>query len=229
MDSLQGIEKKVQTHLIEGLRQGLALICEKLMGVKGVILAVEFRSRDVMKRLMMVILLAVLYGSDVNAQSFLQRQSSAEQVDARRENMREFKNFEHTLDQFSFSMVVSDTPAARRIKSAIELDMLREVEQSRRLVRKVTGDPRFDRMNSPQYLDKGMYSKRNNEYDISQYTKNIGQLVNRYRVQQILYYEFKETEISRGRGVVNENKHRKIMYDFLETMKEDLEWSISER
>ena len=174
-------------------------------------------------------MLAVLFEVDAGAQSFLQRRSAVDQEDSRRENMRELKRFEHTLDQFSFAMVVGDERTALRIKGEILTDMLREVEQSRIKVREFTGDPRFNQMNTPQYLNSGVYSKRNSEFNLENYTLDIAELVDRYRRQQIFYYEFRETEIVSRRGIENENKHRKIMYAFQETMKEDIEWSIKER
>jgi hypothetical protein len=181
-----------------------------------------------MKRLQLIILFTALSTASVFAQynRYENRGGERYQPDSDRQ---EFRSFERALDQFSFALVTNNLRAARYAKFQIMLDMEREIEQTRRALRAENIELGFGNYSKrePDWRTPRMHSRRNGTRQRSNNRgyaqRDIAELVHRLEKQERLYYRFSELRLERNRrGIVNENEHRRLMYSFQDTMREEL-------
>ncbi len=140
-----------------------------------------------------------------------------------REDIRELRNFENKLERFSYSLIVGDTWQARKIKDRIISDMQREIRQTRRALN------RLDR-NWNSYSKRNYSGYRTRTGQI--HSKNRGRhqsyevrlLMDRLEDQIWIKNRFEETYLtSTRRALVNKKKHRRLMYEFRDIMREEIE------
>jgi hypothetical protein len=176
-----------------------------------------------MKRLTILFIFSIIF----SAQSSAQRYSAYYNND--RTNYRldreELRDFEYDIEQLSYAMLTENARLARTTKRNILRDMEREIEQTERKLR------RFDRQ---RYQQNGYYhydwrtpklhSKRNGVHQEKRTVRSeYAELVHRLEKQERLYYRFSELRlVGHRRGIINENEHRRIMYRFSDTMREEL-------
>ena len=189
--------------------------------------ALTYRRRDPkkgghMKRFKLTIILLVLSTSTLFAQRGYRdgnNHSSTYRVDR-----QELHQFEEVLDQFSFAMITGNMRAARYAKHEILLDMEREINQTRRklnMVRREYGLERYSKRES-NWGNSHLESRGNG---VSHYVRReVADMVHQLEKQERLYYRFSELRLESRRGqVTNEDEHRRIMYRFEETLREDLQ------
>lgn len=177
-----------------------------------------------MKRFKLLLLIIALSTTGVFAQYLAnyQRYDREEY----RINRQEFRDFEYELEQFSYAMMTNNLRESRFSKRKIMRDMEREIEQTRLALYHFStfyGDDTYSKR-EPDWRTPRMHSRGNginqsrNE-SINQYSALIHQL----EKQERLYYRFSELRLTnRRRDIINENEHRRIMYRFAETMRDDL-------
>lgn len=137
-----------------------------------------------------------------------------------KKEIRELRNFEHQLDKFSYYLMVEDLYRARIAKRIIIEDMNREIRQTRQKLRMANRG--YD---TPDYRDQRgqIYSKRNGDIRrrSGSYEERI--LADRLAYQRVIRNEFAETPlVIRNRRKVLANKHRNLMYDFRDTLREEI-------
>ncbi len=177
-----------------------------------------------MKRIKLLFLFMALSTTGISAQYYA-NYSNYNREDFRI-NRQELRDFEYELEHFSYAMMTNNLREARYAKRQIERDMEREIQQTRRALR------RFNSFNN-----NNGYSKRsNNNGSLRLQSRNNGarqrgvrvvneysQLVHQLEKQERLFYRFSELRLTnRRRNIINENEHRRIMYRFAESMREEL-------
>lgn len=138
------------------------------------------------------------------------------------ENQKEFKDFTYEIEKFSYSMLSGKVRLSRYLKRQILRDMEREIEQTKQTLIHNYGYKTFNYSKRDQFYRKTpkVYSKNNGvlRRELNK-KKRLSELVQRLEFQEKLYYRFKKlTLILRNRVIINENKHRRLMYRFAETM-----------
>lgn len=165
-----------------------------------------------MKKLITITIIALITALNANAQvysiSYSERVSSNNEY---REQIREVQNFENKLDRFSYALVTNDLWEAQRTKTKILRAMEAEIARTKKELRKLRNNRNLGR--SYTYGSKSVYSKRNGRGII------FSELVDQLEYQKTLRYRFKNTDLKNSRrGIKNENTHRRLMYEFRDTM-----------
>lgn len=177
-----------------------------------------------MKRLITLATIIVLMStSDSFAQLYASNSGRNYNNNIRKE-VRELQNFEKKLDQFSYAMQVGDIRSAQRFKNQLLNKMENEIIQNRRAIIQ----PRFQRntnnRRSYSRYDNQLYSKRNGSIG-NRLNREYWETVDRLEEQRNLYRRFEALDLTRRRrGIINENKHRRIMYQFRDTMREEIQY-----
>ena len=178
-----------------------------------------------MKRLQLTLLFLILATTSLLGQN---RNSDHRRGDISsfRADREELRDFEQELDRFSFAMITNNPRAARYAKYQIQLDMEREIDQAYRNLRALNyrfEAPRYSKREpewrTPRLETRGNGIRQNNRTS----NREIARIVHRLEKQEHLYYMFSELRLERRtRGIQNEDEHRRIMYQFLDTMEEEL-------
>ena len=174
-----------------------------------------------MKRLQIVLLVLILTSTHL----FAQRGSNSRNVEvaSNRVDQQELRRFEQVLDQFSYAMMTNNIRASRYAKHEILLVMEREINQSKVKLRMLqhqnavtTYSKREPDWRIPRMESRGRGLAQN------QHIK-VAEVVHRLEKQERLYVRFNNLDLQRtGNRIINEDDHRKLMYRFKETMREDL-------
>ncbi len=185
-----------------------------------------------MKRLILTTFIIVATLVSTNAQQVSIQYSRHGQNDSRRNaELRALRNFEEKLDQFSYSMMVGNVWLAQKTKKEILHSIEMEIRKTQREIDELgwIGSAYSKKSNQTQYRNRtgSIYSKRKG---ISQ-NFELDQLMDQIETQKWIKYNFEYTNLigNRRRGVINERKHRKLMYEFRDLMLESLEQSGRER
>lgn len=177
-----------------------------------------------MKRLLLTLLALVFATNTLLAQRNHQQGWSDESKSVTYQDKAELHRFEELLDQFSFAMLTGNPRAARYSKHEILLAMDKEIDQAKRRLKNIRYAYRSNSYSKRRY-DWGiprMESKRNGIRNYSQ--REVAELVHRIEKQERLYHQFVELDLQRRRNgrIINEDDHRRIMYRFAETMRDDI-------
>jgi len=176
-----------------------------------------------MKRIKLLLLFTAISTSGIFAQFFANYQSLDRSEFGI--NRQEIRDFEYELEQFSYAMMRNNLREARYAKRQISRDMEREIEQTRRLIHQfsnVYGDNRYSKR-EPDWRTPRMHSRGNGTRQGGFVTVNrYAELIHQLEKQERLFYRFSELRLTnRHRHIINENEHRRIMYQFAETMRGD--------
>ena len=143
-----------------------------------------------------------------------------------RYNRQELRDFEYELEQFSYAMMTNNLREARYAKRQIMRDMEREIEQTRRLLLRFNqsyGNTNYSKR-EPDWRTPRMHSRGNGVHQRESETINrFSALVHQLEKQERLFYRFSELRLTdRRRDIINENEHRRIMYRFAESMRDEI-------
>ncbi len=144
-----------------------------------------------------------------------------------RSDIHEIRVFERELDQFSYALMIGDRITAIHAKNHILEDMEREIRET---AAKLNALDMLLESNSQNVRERNAFrsgriqSRKNGVLQEKQEIRREIQIVNqRLEKQERLYIRFDDLQlIHRRRGLINENEHRRIMYEFKETMRDDL-------
>tara|TARA_Y100001935_G_scaffold238369_1_gene224818 strand:- start:177287 stop:177865 length:579 start_codon:yes stop_codon:yes gene_type:complete len=176
-----------------------------------------------MKKLITLLIAITITSAGIKANQFDDdrgRSNDPRRIEIRKD-VRQLQRFEQKLDKFSYAMLVGDLYTARYLKNEILDDMERELNENNR-------NKYRDRMDVMPYSKRRVegngdygtiYSKRNGAANAN------WKLSDRrlFEIQSELYFEFRNLRLNRGRrGIMNENRHRAIMYEFRDTMKKEI-------
>ncbi len=143
-----------------------------------------------------------------------------------RMNRQEFREFEYELEQFSYAMMRNNLRESRFSKQKILRDMEREIEQTRRALYRFSSfyDGETYSKREPDWRTPRMHSRGNGINQRENRTINLySSLVHQLEKQERLYFRFSELKLTnRRRNIINENEHRRIMYRFAETLRDEL-------
>lgn len=178
----------------------------------------------IMKRIKLLLIFTALSKTGIFAQYFANYRG-LDRAETRIQR-QELRDFQYEIEQFSYALITNNLRDSRYAKRQILRTMEREIEQTRRALhrfsntygetysKRVEPDWRTPRMHS---RGNGVRQQRNN--GINHYAEVIHQL----EKQERLYYRFSELRlINNRRQIINENEHRRIMYRFEETMRDQL-------
>lgn len=177
-----------------------------------------------MKRLITFAIIVLVSGSNSFAQFYTSHSNTRSNNGKNlKKEIRELQNFEDKLDQFSYSMQVGDIRSAQRLKAQLLSKMENEIIQNRRSIL----EPRFQNRPSAtrkySRYDNQLYSKRNGSIR-SGLRNEDWETLDRLQEQRDLYRRFEVLDLTRGRrGIINENKHRRIIYQFRDVMREEIQ------
>jgi len=177
-----------------------------------------------MKRAKLLFLITLLSTTGIFAQ-YAANYRGFDQTE-RRVNVQELREFEYELEQFSYAMLTNTLRDARYFKRQIMRDMEREIEQTRRSLRQFSNystNTTYSKR-EPDWRIPRMHSRGNGTNQRGVYSINrLSQLVHQLEKQERLFYRFSELRLTnRRQDVINENEHRRIMYGFAETMRDQL-------
>jgi len=176
-----------------------------------------------MKRIKLLVLLTILTTTGIFAQYYVSYRSydNAEY----RINREELRDFEYELEQFSYALMTNNLREARYAKRQIMRDMEREIEQTRRELNRISywRNQNYSKR-EPYWRTPRMESRGNGVRQRGDRSRNeYAALVHQLEKQERLHYRFSELRlINRRRNIINENEHRRIMYRFAESMREEL-------
>lgn len=185
-----------------------------------------------MKKLILTTTLSLFAAVTLYAQVYTSYQNRFDNNTNHRETIREIRLFEQELDHFSYAMMIDDSRAARIAKRQILIDMEREINQTYQLLRVKTRLAGFySPLTKEEYRRKvGEMHSRRNGYNDSSIGREIVKIEQRLELQEHLLNRFKRMQLTARRGrIVNENEHRRIMYQFRETMNDELNHSSRQR
>lgn len=176
-----------------------------------------------MKRLITLATIIILMStSDSLAQMYASNSGRNSNNNIRKE-VRELQNFEEKLDQFSYAMQVGDIRSAQRFKNQLLNKMENEIIQNRRAIIQPRSQRNTNNRRSYSRYDNQLYSKRNGSIG-NRLNREYWETVDRLEDQRDLYRRFERLDLTkRRRGIINENKHRRIMYQFRDTMREEIQ------
>lgn len=172
------------------------------------------------KRIVFLIAMIVLTSTPNQAQSL-----GNDPVNARSQK-QELQDFEHSLDKFSYAMLVGDVKSAKTIKNRILMTMEREIAQQRRSLRMLTGDESIAEYDVERGSgnSSSLYSKRNGAAGGNDLDRETRELLRKLERLEYLFYEFDTTQLTdRSNRIFNKTKHRKLMYDFRDMMRDEVE------
>lgn len=176
-----------------------------------------------MKRLAILFIFTILISSNANAQRYTAHDNGDRST--YRQDREELRDFEHDIEQLSYAMLTENTRKARNTKRRILRDMEREINQTERALRRF-GRQRYNQNGYYHYdwRTPRMHSKGNGAREqMSGNRSEFAELVHQLEKQERLYYRFSELRlVGHRRGIINENEHRRIMYRFSETMRDEL-------
>ncbi len=139
--------------------------------------------------------------------------------------VQEFRDFEYALEQFSYAIMTNNLPDARYLKRQILRDMEREIEQTRRALHQTTNtstDITYSKR-EPDWRIPQMHSRGNGIDQNGGRVNPYAVVVHRLELQERLFYRFSELRlIDNRRDIINENEHRRIMYRFSESMRDQI-------
>lgn len=172
------------------------------------------------KRIVFFIAMIVLTSAPNQAQSL-----DNDPVNARSQK-QELQDFEHSLDKFSYALLVGDVKSAKTIKNRILMTMEREVAQQRRSLRLLTDDQSI----ADYGVERGsgnsssLYSKKSGVAGGNDLDRETRELLRKLERLEYLFYEFDTTQLTdRSNRIFNKTKHRKLMYDFRDMMRDEVE------
>ncbi len=172
------------------------------------------------KRIVFLIAMIVLTSAPNQAQSLNNDPANA------RSQKQELQDFEHSLDKFSYSMLVGDVKSAKTIKNRILMAMEREIAQQRRSLRQLTNDESVIDYGAERGAANSstQYSKRNSIAGGNDLDRETRELLRKLDRMEYLFYEFDTTQLTdRSNRIFNKTKHRKLMYDFRDMMRDEVE------
>jgi hypothetical protein len=174
-----------------------------------------------MKRLITLSLILIIGTTTANAQyvSVTYSGYSANQREIRKD-VKELRDFEYQLDRFSYLLMVDDLRKARFVKQLIIKDMEREIRQTRSKLRAMERS-----LNVTHYRRERaqVYSKRNGQRNRGDSFYELQILEERLQHQMIVKEEFEYTRLrTRNRGKISANRHRSLMYEFRDTMRDEI-------
>ncbi len=176
-----------------------------------------------MKRLAILFIFSILITINANAQRYTAHDNGERST--YRQDRQELRDFEYDIEQLSYAMLTENTHKARNTKRRILRDMEREINQTERVLRRY-GRQHYNQNGYYHYdwRTPRLHSKRNGVNQRKRDGRSeYAELVHRLEKQERLYYRFSELRlVGHRRGIINENEHRRIMYRFSETMRDEL-------
>ncbi|MBO6794317.1 MAG: hypothetical protein JJ895_10440 [Balneolaceae bacterium] len=177
-----------------------------------------------MKRLTILFIFGFIITADIHAQRYTAYNNG--EGSTYRQDREELRDFEHEIEQLSYAMLTEHIRQARNTKRRILRDMEREINQTERALTRFNrtrynhnGYYHYD-WRTPRMHSKGNGVNQNRRNNSREYAKLVHQL----EKQERLYFRFSELRlVGHRRGIINENEHRRIMYRFSETMRDELE------
>lgn len=185
---------------------------------------------DIMKRIKLFILITALSTTGIFAQYYANYRGFARSE--LRIERQELIEFQTELELFSYALLTNNLRDARFAKRQILRSMEREIEQTNRALRRL---PTFYSQNyskrEPDWRTPRMHSRGNGAQQNGIKTINVyAELIHQLEKQERLYYRFSELRLINGRrDIINENEHRRLMYRFEETMRDQLQNERAER
>lgn len=184
-----------------------------------------------MKRLMVITFITLFAVASAEAQRSRMHKANYSFNEYNKE-LRQIRNFDHKLDKFSYALMIGDSWAARKNKAKIIRAMENEILDTRISLSEFPGysNAYSKREGKRAYRGRsgGVYS-RDNGRKTTRFEKQllIEQLERQIRIKK----RFERTALTeyRGRHIINERVHRKLMYRFRDTMVEELEQQRGER
>ncbi|RNC79623.1 MAG: hypothetical protein ED557_13955 [Balneola sp.] len=183
-----------------------------------------------MKQLLVTIIFIGIGTIEINAQQNTVRRVN--QIDYSyevNEDIRELRNFENKLDRFSYALMVEDNWQAKKVKDRILNDMQREIRQTRRELDRLDRSwNNYSKRNYSEYRTRrgGIQSKNRGRYQ----NYEVRLLMDRLEDQIWIKNRFEETYLTgRRRALVNKKKHRRLMYEFRDIMREEIEFERGHR
>ncbi len=178
-----------------------------------------------MKRLILSIIIIGFATIEINAQRATVRKVA--QTDYRyeqRENVRELQSFENKLERFSYALMVEDSWQARKIKDRIINDMQREIRQTRRELDRLDRNwNNYSKRNYSGYRTRSGRIQSKNRGRYQNYEVRL--LMDRLEDQIWIKNRFEETYLTgRRRALVNKKQHRRLMYEFRDIMRDEIEY-----
>ncbi len=185
----------------------------------------------IMKRLLLFIGLIIFFSesSDLMAQKGISFHVSYNNYDTpalyARKDIREFHAFQKKVDDFSYAVEVQNFRKAQRIKRRILRSMRDEIQDTREKLRLVDHSYGYSEGLHQKYRNRrgNKYSKRDGE------RREVRQLRNQLRKQTKLLLKLERLHLDRSRRFHHQGQiHQRLMYDFEETLKKDLEFSFKD-
>ena len=178
-------------------------------------------------KLLQLSLLIVASTTTVFAQGYTPYHEEYKPYRTVQNEIHEIRVFERELDQFSYALMIGDRITARESKRHIMDDMRREMRESKirinELEREVELANRSYRQRS--YSNSLRLRSRENgrSMGLREIQRELQKTIYRLEKQERLFIRFEDLSLTDRRGrLINENEHRRIMYEFKNTMREQL-------